>query len=83
MMHLFLTPRISTRRRIADIIITLYKKPLFFCRNQMDATIEEEADNHGDNCNPQAIEGRVQENCKTEHCVPTKKIYLHAKFYSK
>ena len=31
-------------KKIATMIETNYKKPFFFCRNQMDTTIEEEAD---------------------------------------
>ena len=62
-------------KTIATMIETNYKKPFFFCRSKMDATMEEEAINEEDDFDPEATEREVRDDCRVE-LGQAKKIYL-------
>ena len=61
------------------VIQETYNKPYFFCKNKMDATMEEEADNLGEDFDVVATEKKVRDDCRTELDDRAKEVYLLAK----
>ena len=66
-------------KRLATMIQTTYKKPFFFCRSKMDATMKEAADDQGADFDAEATEKEVRDNCAAELDDRAKKVYLLAR----